>query len=181
MPQEALSEKAFDEVIDGARRDLEQGQQTYARYKRTQKKLWEDLAGAGVDEWLQNRQAAAAHLSDPNPKRRLTALSILLHHWKPDDALAAASETMALTDPDSQVREIALIALRACYHGSNNARIGKLLADIVKDGSRPESVRKIAYAGLFQVRGLPIESWPELKAIRLDHDVDWSFVQGFLV
>jgi hypothetical protein len=87
---------------------------------------------------------------------------------------------MALDDADGQVREVALLALGSCYHGSNDARIGRLLAGILKDASQPENFRKIAYTGLFQVRGLPVESWPEPKAVRLEKDVDWSFVESFL-
>jgi len=180
MSQKVASEPSFEEIIAGAKRDIQESQQIYARHKLAQKNHWERLVGPDVEDWLNNRATAEAILADPNPKRRLAALEILLHHWKPDPKLAAACEKMVFDDPDGQVRVVALFALGICYNGSLDFRIGKLLASIVNDAAQPENFRKAAYTGLFHVRGLPVQSWPDPTTFRPDRDVDWAFVQSFL-
>ncbi|MBI2803563.1 MAG: hypothetical protein HYX68_01100 [Planctomycetes bacterium] len=53
------------------------------------------------------------------------------------------------------------------------------LARAVADVDQPERVRKAAYFGLFEVRGIPIRSRPDPAAFRFPQGVDWEFVKTF--
>jgi len=142
--------------------------------------MWEKLAGDRLPELMESREGAARFLQDSDWRLRLCALSLLKRKWRPDAALAETSEKLAFADPHPQVRGVALHTLACCFQGTDDPRIGKLLADIVVDERRyDEQSRRSAYSGLFILRDIDVSE--RLRAIkkRFPEDVDWEFVASF--
>ncbi len=160
---------------------LEQSLKEEPRARELSERMWRELAGAQTDEMLASPEKAEKYLRHPSWKLRLAAISILRMVWEPNERLATECEKIAFDDPHVQVRETALFTLACCFEGTNNARIGALLAQIVSDSGSPEGVRKSAYEGLFRLRGLPVSATPLPGKYRFPEDVDWEFVKSFAV
>ena len=114
----------------------------------------------------------------------MVALEVLCHHWKPDTNLAHSSERMAFDDSDFHVRNIALIIFASCFEYTDDPRVGRVLAAIVRDEQQPTEFRSAAYNGLFPLRGKML-SWDGLYAnpptdFPFPEGVDWLFVDTFL-
>lgn len=171
-------------VIQRARQSLQCSEEMLANHDRRHRQFLAEQAGPLLDTMLHSRQDAENCLKHPDFKVRFVALNLLCSHWKPDQNFAKTCECMAFNDPDLQIRGVALSALGTCYRGTNDSRVGKLLAAIVHDEQEPASIRSSAYLALFSVPGL-IADWPGLHAdpptgLRFPDDVDWSFVNSFL-
>lgn len=146
---------------------------------------WRSLAGAAVDLMLEDREQALRRLTDSDPKIRYVALSLLVSHWNSakDQEFAQQCEKMAIDDTDNTVRSVALRILGQCYKNTDDARIGKLLAQVVRDELQTAECRAGAYLALFRLRGL-FADWPGRNTIpptvfRFPEHVDWAFVASF--
>jgi hypothetical protein len=142
--------------------------------------MWKSLAGEQLNEMLASRENSIKRLQDPSWKLRLAAISILRTVWKSYEELAIICEKMAFEDPHFQVRGTALFTLACCFAGTNDARIGKLLASVVKDTTMPDLIREAAYNGLFQLRGTFPLDLPMPGKHRFPADMDSAFVETFL-
>lgn len=142
--------------------------------------MWRALCGAKLDHFLANRASAEKYLRNSEWKLRLAAISILREVWGPDDELAAVCEKMAFEDAHEQVRGVALYTLASCFSGTNDTRVGMLLARVVYDSKAPEGVRDAAYRGLFRIRDVDIRAAPMPGKDRIPDDIDWVFVDSFL-
>jgi hypothetical protein len=112
---------------------------------------------------------------------RIAALMLVGDEWTPIEQFKDECERLALTDPEEQVRGIALTKLCACYAGTNDSRIGRLVAEIVTNETLPLAYRLCAYQGLHDIRGTPVLEWPTLNpTFRFPQDVDHNFVDQFL-
>ena len=140
------------------------------------KQDWHQLAGAHLAEMLADRSAAERYMNHTDPRLRRAALSVLFFYWKATDSLRLASERLMTEDPDPAVRLDALATLCACYANSDDDRIGRVLAEITRDESAAVEFRRLAYEGLFAVRGIPVQSWPRVHAADFPNQVDWAFV-----
>ena len=114
----------------------------------------------------------------------MVALEILDSHWRPDSNLASTSERMAFKDTDSHVRNIAIMVFASCFEYTDDPRVGRVLATIVRDEQHPMEFRSAAYHGLFTLRG-KLFMWDGLYAdpatdFPFPEKVDWSFVDSFL-
>jgi len=184
MPDQVEGSLSIDEVMKEARRNLQQSDEVFDDFQRAEREHWRALAGPLLDDMLKSRSGAERHLEHRDPKVRIAALSVLSDFWKPDESLRKISEHMALNDPDSEVRGVALCDLGSCYRGTRDKRIGRLLAAIVRDEQKPVSTRTVAYSALFDLCGQPL-SWPGLyneiiAQFRFPEDVNWGFVDEFL-
>lgn len=177
MATDISQDESLEELVARAKRSERETQAVLQGFHASQQDAWEKLVGPAVDEMMQSRATAEGFLTDRDSKRRLVALSVLIHHWKPDANLAVIAENLAVNDPDDEVREVALVAVGACYASTADKRISALLAEATSDTTRPERLRKAAYLALFQVSNLPIQSWPDATSCRFPGDVDWEFVR----
>src|SRR5439155_18152753 len=124
-------------------------------------------------------------LRNPTPDIRNVALEVLSFHWKQKGNFVATCETIAFDDPIPRIRAIALLCLARCYEATDDVRIGRLLASVVREESPYPDIRRAAYHGLFILRDLQL-TWPGLAArppteLRIPEDIDWAFVNSFLV
>lgn len=170
-----------EELVERIYNDLQECRAMIDDARDQQQKMWRSLAGSSWDRLLQSREATEAFLVHDNPKLRIVALQLLRGYWKAKPDVTTFYERIALADPDPQVRGVALVFLGYCHEKSNDARMGEFFANRLCDQSETENNRFISYVGLYQVRGLPASLWPKKKSFRFPRDVDWSFVNSFLV
>lgn len=148
------------------------------RSRQHNERMWRKLAGEHFEEMLASRESAEKYLSHPDWQLRVAAIAILRSVWEPDKSLAAACEEMLLKDPHSQVRGIAAITLGSIFQGTNDRRVGSLLATVVKGTTLPDSVRRSAHQALFHIRGVFVLDIPLPGTYRFPEDVDWDFVNS---
>ena len=147
---------------------------------------WKRAAGSALADMLVAEEGAACYLGHLDPSVRKIAVEVLSLYWrsKPDGPSVVAIEGMALGDRDGMVREVALLALGACYRGTGDVRVGKLLARVVRDDAEPALLRRAAYAALHFLRGLktplPVEGVSPCAIFQIPENADWSFVDSFL-
>lgn len=139
-----------------------------------------DICGDKLDDFLASRESAERYLHDPSWRLRWTAIAALEHFWGCNHDLAAACERLAFEDPHQRVRHSALLTLVRCYSGTNDRRIGALLAQIVRDADLSLETRQAAYHGLFRVKGVNPPNRPIPGRYRIPKDIDWAFVDSFL-
>lgn len=186
MTENVNSEPPYDALIKRVKEQaLAHSSDTIARFEAVRRRMWEALAGPLLPSMLKDRNAAESYLTHSDPSIRVCALCLMTDYWDPTQYSIEMSVRMALGDPDSKVRGVAVACLGKRYAGTNNREVGRLLARLVVDGASPLEERTGAYTALFALRGLPIESWPRYPAGPLAHfdfaeDVDWSFVSSFL-
>jgi tetratricopeptide (TPR) repeat protein len=98
-------------------------------------------------------------------------------YWGRTPEFSAICERHALEDPDFEVRRAAVLLLGTCYRGTHDARIGRLIADMVLDSTQPDRWRKAAYQSLFSLVG---RRFRDFLVFQFPEDVDWTFVKAFL-
>lgn len=150
------------------------------RTPRLELGVWKELAGDELEILLASRENAEEYLRHSSWKLRLVSIWIIRTVWNADEHLTKICEKLAFNDPHPQVREVALSTLACCFRGTNDRRIGTLLARIVHDASLPGGFRESAYHGLFVLRGLSGRDVPMPGTYAFPEDVDWSFVDSFL-
>ncbi len=138
-----------------------------------------------VDRLYESRRSAESYLTNDDPKLRLSAIVVIAHQWALDDALIAACERLLRNDPDPEVRAYAMGYLAYGYYETDDARIGKMAAEIVYENAQPHVLRRAAYAALFNLRQSARNSVPKRNqaiapGFRFPEDVDWRFVDTFL-
>lgn len=171
-------------------------EQVFEQYRIRQREYWRSLAGPIFDDLLGVQATAIRHLDNPDPKVRVVAIEVLFFHWgcKSDPDFRASCERLAFHDPDEMVRAVALASLGDLYCGTGDRRIGRLLASLVHDETESPKLRENAYVGLHYLQGatppLPrrvtLPRGAELRGVvkladSFPENVDWSFVDGFLV
>jgi HEAT repeat protein len=129
---------------------------------------------------LKDRHTTERYLRDSDRNARCAALCLLMDHWGPDETFARVCEEMAFADPDVQVRCAAVTILGSYYQGTNNARMGEILAKLAKDEASDLKVREAAYRSLYTLCGLPSWECPPLVNFQLLRDADWQFVDSFI-
>jgi hypothetical protein len=154
------------------------------QYEDDQRKRWERLAGSHLPGLLANRAIAETSMTHADSSLREAALGIIEFHWKHTKETVALCENLVFQDSDSIVRGCALLSLIRYYSETDDARVGEVLARIVKDENAEGRLRELAYYGLFVVRGMPAlaRPTPNIRHHRFvpGGDVDWAFVDTFL-
>jgi hypothetical protein len=147
--------------------------------RRAWGRFWRAAAGDELGKMLVTPEQTEAYFQNPSFKLRLVAISILRVVWKPNARLAAICEKMAFEDPHEQVRGVALNTLVSCYKGTDDPRIGNLLAQIVDDETKSLSFRGCAYDGLFKLRFGFVSVRNAPLPYRFPEHIDWEFVRSF--
>jgi hypothetical protein len=153
-----------------------------ANIRDMERDSWVRLAGPRLYDMLASKEETEQRLSDPDRNVRIAALHVMKRHWGIDQSLISVLETMALTDRDDVVRDIALLYFSSCFNNTRDSRTSQLLARIIVDDSCAKETRVTAYQALFGVQGVSSESWPQTWAssFHFPEDVDWPFVNRFL-
>jgi len=182
------NEHRIDDQGMSNRAPLQAASDTLARFRARRLAQWESLVGPLLGEMLRSREEAYRRLSNAEDNVRIVAMEVISVHWgsQPGDDFSRLCERLALNDPSTNVRIVAISALGSCYSDTDDVRIGRLLARVVRDSAAPVGCRRIAYQQLFFIRGRPFATWPTgrvgaLSALRVPEDVDWPFVDSFLV
>lgn len=156
-----------------------------ANLRKEQEAEWRTLAGPWYEKMLEDRGVAEELLRHCDRNVRLAALGVISFVWRPnaEDPCVTVLEILAVEDPDAEVRSVALCALGACYRGTSEPRLKRLLADLVADEAQPTTARRCAYQALCAIDGRQMPSWPGLFAdppsmLRIPDDVDWAFVNA---
>jgi hypothetical protein len=144
---------------------------------------WREMIGGLADQMLYNRGVAEAHLSDPNPDVQCVALGAMAQEWKATKTAAMIAEKLISQGIDETKQVIALMVIANYYEGTDDRRIGKFFATIVRDDARHLKLRRTAYLALYRVRGTRPRTLPNPKALleklEFPNEVDWSFVASF--
>ena len=149
------------------------------------RKYWERRAGQLVVGMLERREFAEECLRHSDPVVRAVAIEILSFRWetRAGDPTAELFEKMAIEEPSTEPRCAAIGATGDCYRGTDDISIGRFLAAIVHNEREHEACRECAYMALYSLRGLlpwSVEAGPPVR-FRIPEDIDWSFVDSFLI
>lgn len=143
----------------------------------------EVLAGGELNAMLVSREMTQSYLSHPDSKLRCAAIILMSMHWKGGEELVANWEFVVANDSSDDVKQEMICALADYYGGSNDCRVGKLLATLVRNTLQSLIVREAAYQALFQLRGIPAGNWPVVKKLEcgfhFPDQVIWEFVDSF--
>ena len=144
-------------------------------------RLAQRLAGPFLRVMLESRVSAESFLTHADPKLRCAAIIVLSMHWGNSAEFAQTCDDLLRSDPSLKVRLQALAAIEGFYGGTDNLRIGGMVARMVLEDSLPLELRRAAYRSLFSIRGMPTAAL--LKAasptFRFPEDVDWPFLESF--
>jgi len=137
----------------------------------------EKVAGLYFTKLMHGYDITIDHLNHADPRARSGALMLMKHYWKRRQDYAQICERIAREDTDPKVRALALGWLSLCYTATSDSRIGKWLAEIVRDEMQPLLFRRQAYFSLFSVRGLA--KILDTRTFQFPDQVDWSLVASF--
>jgi len=153
---------------------------TYLEAQKVKEEHWRQLAGDLLPEMLRSPEEAMRQLRHPSAGVRKVAIQVASDHWKlyGKKAFAQVCEELTASDEDPLVRHAALLALGVCHEGTDDLRIGAMLAAIVADKGQSDNMRLAAYLSLLSVRRpvakLKLSAYFGLK------DVDWGIVSDSL-
>ncbi len=82
--------------------------------------------------------------------------------------------------PNENAQGIALADLAGRYHGTNDKRIAKFLAEIVVGEGYSRDIRISAYVFLFEVVNRALTEIPSLGDFRVPESMDLPFVYQYL-
>jgi hypothetical protein len=159
------------------RQTREELESRLAKYREQARRRWEELAGAYATQMESSQAAAEQFLDHSEANLRRAAIQVLASKWQAKEILAAKCEMMLVNDPDISVRQCAVHALGWCYLGTDDSRVGCLLANIVCDNSAPQELRTVSYRGLICLR-MPPSALPQKLLLGLP-DFDMAFVNTF--
>lgn len=134
------------------------------------------LAGAHYDTMLVDKEKTTAFIAHPDPSIREAAVQLAYQHWEIKDELSAKYEELALSDPSEGVREVAISALGRVYSRTKDARIGRLLAGIVRGEETGEQSRLTAFVSLLLIHGMSDYTGPAPPVPTSLDEIDWAFV-----
>jgi hypothetical protein len=150
------------------------------RFRREGSRIWcQKFQETYLGEMLRSREVTVNCLTHADPRARECALLVIRDYWDPPPDYPQICERLALQDDDTAVRALAILLLSSSYYNTWDARIGKLLACIVRDEAQPLMCRRIAYFGLFMLQGAESANSPNPKDPRFPETVDWKLVESF--
>ncbi len=139
------------------------------------------LAGDHLTRMLESETAAVEFLANEQSSLRCAAIEVIARYWPNVSSFGDLCERMAFLDPDPDVRLVALDSWVELHANTDEPRVGRVLADIVRNLTWPAAFRNIAYYGLHLLRGTPPRVWAHLM-MRKELStglVDWYFVDSF--
>jgi hypothetical protein len=169
-PDERLSfQKDFERLAEGfqeIRHEIHSG---------VQQKI-SQLAGIHMPKMLYSAEETEKYLESTESSLRQAALYLLYHHWGQKETHGDRYERIAMCDPITGVRMVALSLLGSCFSYTGDGRISRLLASVVLDRDEADDIRLAAYSNLIRVHGYPTEAGSRF-VFSFPDDVNWNFVQ----
>ncbi len=169
-----------------ARTGLQECVELIGSFRQVQTEAWRKLLGPLAGPLFASEEETRRHLSHEDARIRFVALSMMVDHWKAraPHPFVERCEQMALSDPDAKIRGAALTYLGVCYHSTNDRRLGRVLATIVRSEDESTETRWAAYRSLVAIsvpRSVPGQR-PSSIGWRLEQSeqFDWKLVDGFL-
>lgn len=148
--------------------------------KAIEREYIESHSGGDADLISASPSAALGFLDHPESGRRLAALTVASHADVRDEAVSYAVRRLMTSDPDPEVRSVAIEAYATIFQGSSDPECLRRLAEIVLDEGQRRRNRFAAYAGLFVVSDrlgeFPLRCTDAEKLARLRDrldDADW--------
>jgi hypothetical protein len=124
-------------------------------------------------------------LRDPDPRRRQLGLDALPKSREPTEIAVEQCCHIMLHDPDPDVRILAIRCVAKHFKPAAGRSFQAALARIVADTEDRLEVRDVAYQALFEIKGLAVTKWPEVRrateGFRFPDDVDWDLVHSWLL
>lgn len=125
------------------------------------------------------------HGKDENVRVIALTMCSLYHDFSPDTEFSEIYLDLAVNEPSETFRECILIALGRCYYGSNDRRIGRVLAEIAVDTKLTDNLRFKAYSALVAIfREHHLDEHIRVLCRTLDYDIssdiDWVLVAQYL-
>jgi hypothetical protein len=115
---------------------------------------WRNTAGDAYPELVRSKDAAMAQMRHPDPKVRITAISMCDIHWKcsGESTFRAALQELVVNDPDESVRRTAIDSLGGAFRKTQDPVVSHLLADLAARADLSQELRRIAYWALREVQ-----------------------------
>lgn len=151
-----------------------------------QRRRAEQLAGPSFAELWSNRDFAVSQLQHPDAKQRAAAVYAITDKWRRAKEFAPSWVALLGAESDPDLRKALLAGVVEGLSGTEDVACCARLAALVQDQSLPEEDRFLAYNGLYEVCGMPSQTWPiarealEDRPFRFPDDVDWTFVRSFM-
>lgn len=139
--------------------------------------IYSALIDIGREGLVEMRADVERFLGHDEPELRSAAIRVLGFYWELDGHRQTA-DRMWRTDPDDEVRAVALMAWGKYYAGSRDPSVLRTLLGLLNDVGAIEDVRAQAWPSLLSVAAVPKEKWPRDLAVygRIDEAVDWPLV-----
>jgi len=169
-------------MIRSAIERLRDCQETLAQHDKNRLHFLQSVYGNAIDEMLKDSETAIRGLNNKIPEVRLVAVVAIKEFWRVPAITVAKQrlEIMCHFESHPLIRANAVYCICQLYASTNDRRIGHFLAKMVLDSTIPIEVRKVAYVGLYEITGKPVESWPGfIEDFNFPIDVDWKFVESF--
>jgi hypothetical protein len=147
-----------------------------------QTRRWrEQKGGDRLSQLVNSHEETLRCFDDTDPNIRELAIHLAMEHWKISERIADRCERLAIHDPSSAVRSMAISSLGRCYRNQRNPRVGALLAKIVADPLVAFEERKSAYLALVLVHGGYQRFSISQILLRFPDGIDWGFVNQYLI
>ena len=133
-----------------------------------------DIGKAGLESLADD---IAPFLTHPTCFVRGAAIRVLAFYWQ-KPAYRETAERMWRTDPEQEVRGIALMGWAQYAAGSKDPDVQRTLIEIVRNTEACQELRAQAWMSLFAVLGIPPERRPaHVPYGHVDEDVDWELLE----
>jgi len=137
------------------------------------------LAGPHLDTMVRSQEETLKYITDVDPGIREAAVELSYQKWQNTDMFTPVYENLATSDPNYRVRSTAIRALGTCYRKTKDARIGHLLATIVRNNELTDDIRLTAFTSLLRLHGnFDYAGRSPLVPAFLD-EIDWPFVDQY--
>ena len=140
------------------------------------------LLGDRLDSMLESRAATLDGLNDASASIRRGALDLLAHHWDPDPAMEQRYRQMLASDPDTDVRTVALVCLVKLSNANSKDDLCRICARIARDSANTRDMRGVAYKSLLNLKGYSMTMSMSREFLNrnvdLDTLIDWRWVDS---
>jgi len=129
----AMQNLSSEATLVRARQDFATATELRNDYALASDRVLSSLAEPELNRMMETLQVTEEYLASPNPKHRLAALLLIDDFWNDQNKLLDYAERMAIDDPDSQVRGIALSILLGLFQRIQSQLVEEVVRDILRE------------------------------------------------
>ncbi len=174
-----LSDEERQELIEELQKEKEELDALKAETQEPYLKYLRSLVGPYADVLIHHKTETLRSIHSPDRAIRKAALSVAHTHWGLAEEIADRCEVIARTDPCEIVRETAFAVLGCSYFETKDSRIGRLLAEAVKNEKFSERTRLDAFWWLVVVDGKYEHPYISCYDVSMSN-IDWGLVERYL-